>query len=277
MIQATDKVRTSSAPAPLPDDGRVALVMAHPGHELRIHGVLERVRPWVYVLTDGSGPGDHGRVASTTRVLDQAGARRGEIYSPFSDASLYQLLLEGRFDALSRLADELAESLARHDVRAVLGDASECYNPAHEVCRLLIDTAIQLAERRGAVRPANYDFLLVGRPDDCAVETRQQCLWLTLDEIELTRKLAAARAYPELAAEVAAARARFGVDVFRVECLRPVARFGSVAPPAGQTPYYEIYGSQRVTAGVYRQVIRYRDHLLPLARRLQRHVEDARA
>src|SRR5439155_2230737 len=164
MIQATDKVGASTVPAPLPDDGRVALVMAHPGHELRIHGVLERVRPWAYVLTDGSGPGSHGRVFSTTRVLEQAGARRGEIYSPFTDASLYQFLLDRRFDVLCRLADDLAESLARHDIRAVLGDASECYNPAHEVCRLLIDAAIRLVARRGAVRPANYDFLLVGRP-----------------------------------------------------------------------------------------------------------------
>src|SRR5438309_5444133 len=144
MNEATEKARASTVPAPLPDDGRVALVMAHPGHELRIHGVLERVRPWVYVLTDGSGPGKHGRVFSTTRVLEQAGARCGDIYSPFTDASLYRLLLECRFDVLCRLADGLAESLARHDIRAVLGDASECYNPAHEVCRLLIDTALRL-------------------------------------------------------------------------------------------------------------------------------------
>lgn len=33
--------------------GRAALVVAHPGHELRVYGWLEQARPRVFVLTDG--------------------------------------------------------------------------------------------------------------------------------------------------------------------------------------------------------------------------------
>jgi hypothetical protein len=36
-------------------DGRAALVIAHPGHELRALHWLRLSRPCVFVLTDGSG------------------------------------------------------------------------------------------------------------------------------------------------------------------------------------------------------------------------------
>jgi hypothetical protein len=56
-------------------DPAAALVVAHPGHELRVHHWLELTRPFVIVLTDGSGHSGQSRLASTTRVLAAAGAR----------------------------------------------------------------------------------------------------------------------------------------------------------------------------------------------------------
>ncbi len=38
-----------------------------------------------------------------------------------------------------------------------------------------------------------------------------------------------------------------------------------IAGRSSSPPYYEIYGEQRVAAGVYREVIRLREHLEPLA------------
>ena len=89
--------------------------------------------------------------------------------------------------------------------------------------------------------------------------------------------------YPELAAEIEealrsgrhpelgehfpderdAATDLKGLDVFRIECLRPLPQ----GAPAFETerPYYEIHGERQVAAGYYRDVIRYREHLLPLA------------
>ena len=34
---------------------KAALIVAHPGHELRVHHWMELARPLVLVLTDGSG------------------------------------------------------------------------------------------------------------------------------------------------------------------------------------------------------------------------------
>src|SRR5262245_21413951 len=75
-------------------EGRPALVIAHPGHELRIHGWLCQHRPTVFVLTDGSGRGGRSRLGTTGRVLAQAGAEPGSIFGRYPDAAVYQALLE---------------------------------------------------------------------------------------------------------------------------------------------------------------------------------------
>jgi hypothetical protein len=82
--------------SPLPWEGsRAALVVAHPGHELRVHHWLERARPLVLVLTDGSGHTEHSRLQRTTALLERAGATPGRIYGRLSDRDLYRAILSG--------------------------------------------------------------------------------------------------------------------------------------------------------------------------------------
>lgn len=47
---------------------------------------------------------------------------------------------------------------------------------------------------------------------------------------------------------------------FRTECLRP---YVPASEPHG-VPFYERYGDEQVTAGKYRDVIRYRQHVAPI-------------
>jgi len=248
---------------------RAALVVAHPGHELRVHRWLERTRPVVFVLTDGSGNHGVSRLTSTTALLGNAGATAGSIYGRLSDRELYRAILGGDLGLFTALADELACGLA--DVDLVAGDAVEGYNPGHDVCRLLLNAAVLRLEAEGR-RIANFDFPLVGAPDDCPAESFSGALRLELDEESFQRKLEAARTYPELAGEVEAALAAHGSDRFRVECLRPV-RYGlDIAPLVSQPPFYETHGEKRVALGLYGQVIRFQEHLAPLAAGLERHI-----
>ena len=85
---------------------RTALVIGHPGHELRVHHWLERTRPVTFVLTDGSGHSDHSRIDSTTQVLAHAGARRGAIYGALTDRALYQAILRGDHTIFAQLAQD---------------------------------------------------------------------------------------------------------------------------------------------------------------------------
>src|SRR5438876_6336532 len=68
---------------------RAALVIAHPGHELRVHAWVELAQPLAFVLTDGSGHTGQSRLASTSRLLDQTGASSGGIYGRLTDRALY--------------------------------------------------------------------------------------------------------------------------------------------------------------------------------------------
>ncbi|HEX8130260.1 MAG TPA: hypothetical protein VF527_14245 [Pyrinomonadaceae bacterium] len=276
---------------------RAALIVAHPGHELRVYGWLEATRPRVFVLTDGSGRSTRSRIASTDNVLAATGASRGRIYARLTDTDLYTAILDHEFDLFTRLADELADALIRENITCVAGDAVEGYNPAHDVCRLIVNAAVALASRTLNERIANFEFTLVGRPDECREDERASALWLHLDDAAFTRKLTAAQNYPELAAEVEAAlsgAASVGLrahpdlaassgfnkgavadssasgETFRVECLRPAREFGQGFEV---TPFYEQYGERQVAAGYYTRVLRYREHMLPLAEALRSHIE----
>jgi hypothetical protein len=281
----------SAAPERQP---RAILVIAHPGHELRVHGWLEMARPEVWVLTDGSGRTGRSRVDSTTRVLETTGARRGAIYGVMSDVDLYDAVLNFDHGRFTRLVDQLAAALIEINVDCIAGDAEEGYNPAHDVCRLLINAAVTWVRRKTKRQIENYDFTLVGAPVRGAKELRAHSLWLNLDDAAFARKLAAARNYPELHAEVEAAlsgtgnvpfrehsdlaarsRSTYGVteaNNFRVECLRSVNSHTRDSLK-GERPFYEEYGEKQVKAGHYTHVLRYREHMLPLATALESFVE----
>jgi hypothetical protein len=155
----------------------------------------------------------------------------------------------------------------------VVGDAIEGFNPSHDVCRLALNAAVRMAERASGEAIANYDFLLVGSPAECPAHLRGDAYWIHLDDAALERKLQAAHGYPELAAEVGAAIERWGTAPFRTECLRPADAGDAYGWPADQKPYYETYGEKRVAEGVYDRVLRYREHVMPLADALWSHSE----
>ena len=266
-----------------------AVIVAHPGHEVRIHGWLERERPLVFILTDGRGRVGQPRIASTTEYLKRFGMRQGCIYGRFTDAEIYRAVLRRDFGLFVGLSEELAGALVSSGVERVTGDASEGYNTTHDICRLLINAAVELAGRAGGRAIENFDFPIVNRPDQCPEHLRSRSVWLRLDDDAFKRKLSAAfEFYPELTAETRdalqgrgdqavldyfklddeqSATGLSGLDMFRVECLRPVSA-GDAAPFEGEVPFYEWHGENRVAAGLYDQVIRYREHLAPLAEAL---------
>ena len=251
-------------------------MVAHPGHELRVHGWLELARPQVWVLTDGSGHGGHSRLASTSAVLAQAGASSGAIYGPYSDRAAYQTILNGDSAAIFTLVEDLAAALLDDQVSYVAGDALEGFNPVHDLCRIVIDAAVTLAARRGRREIGNFDFPLEAAPDtpsgsrDAGAGLR---LELSPDAIE--RKLAAAHGYPELLPEVERALRLHGPAAFGVERLRPVATDRLLLERIADPPQYERYGAERVAAGHYHQVLQLRGHFLPLAEAVAARVRSA--
>src|ERR1041384_52475 len=102
---------------------RAILVIAHPGHELRVHGWLEATAPAVWILTDGSGHTGRSRIDSTTRVLAATGAVPGPVYGPMSDADLYNAVLGFNHQPFLEIVDKLAAAMLHDKVDCIAGDA----------------------------------------------------------------------------------------------------------------------------------------------------------
>ena len=247
---------------------RSVLVIAHPGHELRIHHWLERARPLILVLTDGSGHTDNSRLAATTSLLEKVGATPGRLYGRFSDRQLYEAILAADMDLFSGLIEEIAETLARAGADYAVGDAVEGFNPTHDLCRLLLNAALKRHAELSGRHLRNFEFLVEGAPQNCPAEDRTDAIFLDLDDAAYRRKVAAVQSYTGMSADVTRLLDNFGPEAFRAECLRPV-RYGlDIGDRFAHPPYYEGYGAQQVAAGFYREVIRFRRHIAPLADQL---------
>lgn len=247
-----------------------AIIVAHPGHELRVYHWMERERPLYFCLTEGSGGAGASRLASTRRLLESAGVTPGLLYGRYSDRDVYRLLLDGRVDVFVQLARELAGALIDVGVGAVAGDAVEGFNPIHDVCRFVIDGAVAMARRCTGRAIENYDFVLEANPEACPDAVRAHAMWIRLDDAALNRKIDSALRYPELRGEVEAALRRFGRNAFAVECLRPATTHLMMERFSRDLPSYERYGEIRVSEGRYKEIIRYRQHVLPVRTALEK-------
>jgi hypothetical protein len=228
------------------------------------------MRPLVLVLTDGSGAVNQARISSTSRILKMVSASPTLVFGAFTDREIYSAILHRSEALLIQLLEQIASTLQDHHIEFVAGDSLEGYNPTHDLCRYLINAAVVLAKRRTGRPIQNFDFLLVGGPDRCPAQLAASAVRFTLEDAALERKLQAAEQYSELKSEVEAALKSVGKDGFRYECLRPVQEAGVFDPPE-VPPFYEVHGEKRVQEGVYTDVIRYREHLRPLAELLWRY------
>jgi AcrR family transcriptional regulator len=278
---------------------RAALVVAHPGHEMCVYGWLETARPQVFILTDGSGRSGTSRLDSTTKILAEIGAQPGSIYGHFPDSTFYKAILDGDFRFFEQLVTELAEAMVEAEFDYVVGDGMEGYSPVHDVCRIVIDAAVQLAGHLGGGSIVNREFLLFARYN-AQSETPADAIVLTLDDAALARKLAVARAYPELRSEVDSMLDKtvldglkqfpellahfshivtdnMGNEAYRVEGLRLASRPDWANGTTGEVPFYEHYGERLVESGVYDRSIRHRDHILPLTEAIRSFVDQTAA
>ncbi len=253
---------------------RPLLFSAHPGHELRVYGWLKQTKPAVCFLTDGSGADGVSRASRSDAVLESAGAVAGPMYAVASDRTVYAALLEGNAEFFCALARRLGDVIVDGEYAIVAGDAAEGYNPSHDVARMLIDAAVGLARRAGA-RVANYAFPVVGHPLEAPPGTVAEWLAVLLDDATLREKIERGRAYAHdtggiLVSEVDDAIERFGIEAFREERLFAAADGAALDAVFDRAkPFYETYGEQQVAAGRYAFVLRWTDHVRPIAAALR--------
>src|ERR1700730_15214974 len=185
-----------------------AVIVGHPGHELRVFGWISRFRPRVYVMTDGSGHQGESRLASTARLLAPLVIDTGKEFGLISDADLYRAILNRRVSLFLAAVDLLAESLIANNIDCALADAMEGFNPAHDLCRTPVDAAVAVVNRETSRTIANYEFTLTEWERGRQEHHDSRCWHFALDDDTLCEKIEAARKYTELKDEVRQAIAR---------------------------------------------------------------------
>ena len=259
------------APQPFEEFSNPALIVGHPGHELKVFGWMAQYKPRLYALTDGSGREGVSRLPSTLRLSRALAIEADPLFGVISDRDLYQAILEKEIPWFVRTLEHIAGSLIQHNIDMVAADAIEGFNPTHDICRTLVDAAIMAVKYQTGRSIANYAFCLT-EWEGHRVELHDQCcLHYGLDDLALCTKIESAEKYTELADEVHRAIALRGTEYFRVECLRKIAEPFEQRQCCG-CPDYEHWGERRVAAGAYKNVIRYEEHVLPVMQGIGNHV-----
>lgn len=249
------------------------VLLGHPGHELRIYGWLADHRPEVWVITDGSGADAQPRVQLSRTLLGSLGARPGALFGAHTDRQVYEAILSGDAEFFLSVARATGARAIAGGHDAIVSDEAEGYNPTHDLCELVAASAAAVASRESGRVVPHYTFALTGLPDGEAGQRDDGDIVLDLDEARAAAKVQAALDYARttdgtLLKEVEQTVARFGTAVFRRE------RLFAKAPDyetrfAGKRPFYEEHGERRAQSGHYRQVIRFEEHMRPIARALK--------
>ncbi len=240
--------------------------MAHPGHELRIHGWLEQHSPDAYVLTDGSGRSGVDRLGFSRRTLTKVHSQLIRSNDVWTDSFAYEVLLDNNVDAVIQRISRITDHLQHANIQLVVCDAIEGFNPVHDLCAVMAVMACRLIQQhRGSVVPV-LSFPLEAHPQSMLTA---DSVTHSLNSAEWQRKLAAIEENSALQHEVERSFKLHGRDAFQVEVLSPFDLDAKLHALSLKKPFYEIHGEKRVATGAYSTVLRFQQHFRPLVTGIQ--------
>ena len=240
------------------------LVLGHPSHELRVYQWLIQTKPKVFVLTNGSANRGFAVSDHTKSQLSERGIPCGSLFGAFSDKEFYEQMKSKNFAFFRSLAAHLTEEFSNESYSRVCGDAIEGFNPSPDLCRLLIHAAFLVANSKRKTPLENFEFDLVGPIQRESDKARKDLIVINLTPEQLREKIAIARNYPGVGADVERQIEKYGEAGLQLECLRPSDSRDLFRKLFEEKPPYEKFGEERVQAGLYREVLRYSEHLHPL-------------
>lgn len=243
-----------------------ALIIGHPGHELRAFKFLKDYKPDVYILTDGSGHHNNSRLHQSIELIESLGATYKDAITPFTDKELYDIILDGDLFQIRKVREKLLFSIKENNYDKIFGDALEGFNPTHDICRYIINGIVAELEKNEPTKSIlNYDFVLDKEPNNLSQKENSTGFSLELSPLELNMKIQAALNYPELKTEVEIAIERFGISSFSWESYGRVTDLKQTINWENEFPYYEEIGKKRVASGSYNTCIEFEKHIKPIA------------
>lgn len=239
---------------------KAALIIAHPGHELRVLKFIELFKPLVFVLTDGSGTAGKSHLQTSHNIFRHFKCEISEtIFGDYLDKQVFEHILKKRISFFNAIKNGIKSELAEKEITMVFGDACEGFNPVHDICRYLINACVR--DLQLTTKISNYEFLLDGSAaNDVCVGTM---LTASLSEQDVFMRDNLIKGYPEIQQEVEMAKARIKFpNAFNMEVLREITtdNRGAARNWITDAPFYESYGKKKIEEGKYKEVITF-DHL----------------
>jgi hypothetical protein len=232
------------------------LVVAHPGHELRLFDWMGRERPFVFILSDGSGGAQSSRLGHSVSAIRGAGSTLIEGSGQRSDREWYAAILAGDAAPFRQAADAIAAAALTVHAPLVVSDAADGYNPLHDLCQAVASAAVARVAR-GSKAP---EFLV--SPAIASAMGIPSIAWKLEADAARRKRLAVAANMP-LAEEAARLLAEAPDALYTEQLLFPTFDW-----PENWTPEWEAFGRKRVKEGRFAAPITYRDHVLPIAKAL---------
>jgi hypothetical protein len=242
-----------------------ALIVAHPGHEIRAYGWYEQAKPTLFVLTDGGGSNEDGRLHHSRIVAQNVGAPISALFGNLTDRETYDALLRRDPAPFLDWTGRLAAALQVLDPALVVVDSWQLYNVAHDLVHVMTRVAANHAGRRRGrnIRLIEFDPAPAALAGPTAPRGNE-AFRVELDEPALARKLTAAKEFVNLQQELDAVVALEGLEAQRTEIYREASDFSMLTVPGGTIPAYERFGEQRVATGRYQECIRWNEHVAPI-------------
>jgi hypothetical protein len=232
------------------------LIIAHPGHELRLFNWMERESPRVFILSDGSGRAQTSRLDYSISTIRATGATLIDSSGQRSDREWYAAIVAGDLSAFTQAVDAITAEARTTPTPLVVADAADGYNPLHDLCQ-----AIASAVVARIARDAPPPKFLVSPVTADAMGT-ESVVWKLADDAARRKHLAALANMP-LAEEVARLLDEAPDALYTERLLVPTFDW-----PDNWSPGWEAFGRRRVNEGRFSSLITYREHVLPIARAL---------
>ncbi|TPL51885.1 hypothetical protein FJ957_07435 [Mesorhizobium sp. B2-4-6] len=231
------------------------LILAHPGHELRIHHWLEIAKPRVYLLTDGSGGRQSARTEYSRQIVEASGGTPGSVFGEITDAAWYSALLAGDQTFFLDIFARISADIDSAEEVQVVSDAIDGYNPVHDLAFVFGSAVNMLLQKTRKGHPQLCSAAVPNVPGTVQLEIK-------LDRTAQARKKAAIEDYIPLADEARLILAR------DPDCLHRERLIAQQPDWTAQTPEWERIGQDRVSKGIYDRCITYKDNVQPIVRLL---------
>ena len=249
---------------------KAALIIGHPGHELKAFKFIKDFKPDVFIITDGSGANNVSRMGNSIKIIESLGARLIKLFEPLSDREIYTFIKEGNISEISKIKEILSEKIINENYDLIIGDALEGFNPTHDLCRYIINSIVKEYQIKLNREISNYSFDLDKAPNDSPLITKSDSSKISfeLNELELEQKYNVAIEYPELKFEVEKVLQLYGKEAFKLEFYTKISDPHILKNWDESSPKYEKYGKERVKDGLYKEVIEFEKHMRPIAQSL---------